>query len=185
MCGHIEIAAMKEEDLPSVLTIEHQSHADPWTENLFRNEMRQPFSRLLVARCVPPGGSPEAGDVTGFVCFWCVMDELQIHNVAVHRAFRQRGIGRLLLTAAFVAGASESATFATLDVRASNTAALALYRAFGFEVTGIRPNYYGPQDGNAILMQLSLDGFAPAGPASGSPPQDAPLSRIQSGDRNH
>lgn len=180
--AQLNIVAMREEDLSAVLEIERQSHADPWSENLFLNEFRQPFSRLLIACRVPSARGdcassvPLEREVAGYICFWCVADEIQIHNVAVRETCRNLGIGRSLVLASLQAGMEARASIAVLDVRAGNTAAIELYRGFGFEVTGVRRDYYGPDGGNAILMQLSLEGFDPERPGlelpgqTGSPP---------------
>jgi [ribosomal protein S18]-alanine N-acetyltransferase len=92
----------------------------------------------------------------GYICFWHVVDEIQILNIAVSPDFRRRGIGRLLLEHGLRWGRERKARMAYLEVRESNTAARRLYESIGFSVCGERANYYGRQKESAILMALEL-----------------------------
>jgi len=81
---------MRPEDLDEVLAIEQASFSMPWSRGAFLYEMQQ----NRVARCWV---GREDGRVVGYLCLWEVADELHITNVAVHPAFRRRGIARTLL----------------------------------------------------------------------------------------
>lgn len=76
--------------------------------------------------------------------------ESELLNLAVDPAFRRRGIaGRLLREIA----QSPSGTL-WLEVRASNTAARELYKAFGFKEIGKRPQYYQDSGESGIVMNF-------------------------------
>src|SRR5215475_3364363 len=79
------------------------------------------------------------GVVAGFVASRAIAaDEFEILNVAVHPAFRRRGVAKGLVQDAILG--TRGAWF--LEVRESNLGAIALYRSLGFESAGRRENYY-------------------------------------------
>src|SRR5512137_2824496 len=145
------IEPMKKTDLPEVLGIEVASFSLPWTEEMFDNELTQDtLAEVLVAR-LPAAGHPPP--LVGYICVWVVTDELHINNLAVHPRWRKRGIARELLHAAMRHGRTQGARAAYLEVRASNLAALALYRQTRFEAIGVRPRYYTHPVEDAVVMR--------------------------------
>ena len=107
----------------------------PWSEARFDEELAMERTRALIAE--------EEGQTAGFAIGWQVMDELELHLIAVDPAARRKGLGRALLEAF---GATH------LEVSEHNEAALALYRAAGYRAIGRRPDYYGPGDA-AVQME--------------------------------
>ena len=102
------------------------------------------LARYLVAR---------AGDtVVGFAGVWMMVDEAHITTFGVHPDWRRQGIGRQLLLNLVELSLAIGAQRMTLEVRASNVVAQALYRAFGFEDAGRRPRYYTDDGEDAIVM---------------------------------
>lgn len=102
-----------------------------------------------------------AGEAVGFSLTTCVLDEASLLDIVVCPDYRHRGIGRQLLSATRDRLRALGMARWLLEVRASNAAALALYRAFGFQQDGVRPDYY-PRRGAlpaepAILMSLTLE----------------------------
>jgi [ribosomal protein S18]-alanine N-acetyltransferase len=148
----LRITEMLSSDIPAVAAIEQQSNSEPWTQESFLEELLKPHSSLMVARISP--GAREI--VAGYICFWLVVDEVQILNVAVHQAYRRLGIGRALLLHCLNCGAEKSSRIAVLEVRSSNVAAQHLYSSLGFRVVGQRPDYYGSLKEPAVLMQLTM-----------------------------
>ncbi len=145
------IEPMRREDLPTVLAIEVASFALPWTQEMFENELaREDISQVLVARLAGAGTPPP---VAGYICVWAVGEELHINNIAVDPRWRRRGIAGGLLEAALEHGRLRGARRAFLEVRASNVAAQALYRRFGFESAGIRKRYYDQPIEDAVIMK--------------------------------
>ena len=142
---------MQPQDLRQVLEIERCSFDNPWTSALFLQELRIPFSRILVVR--PAGGPHEP--IVGYLCRWFVADEIHVLNVAVHPQYRRLGLGAVLLGEAMREARSGQAEAVTLEVRRSNEAAQRLYAGFGFEEVGVRRNYYGRGE-DALIMRLPL-----------------------------
>jgi len=149
--GPWTFAEMRPQDLRQVLAIERSSFDNPWSSALFLQELRIPFSRILVVR--PTVGADEP--VVGYLCRWFVADEIHVLNIAVHPAHRGHGIGALLLGEALREAKRGRADAVTLEVRRSNEAARRLYASFEFEEVGVRRNYYGRGE-DALIMRRAL-----------------------------
>lgn len=144
------IVDMSPADLPAVLDIERTSFPNPWSAALFLQELRLPFSRIMIVR-----DQRAAESVLGYLCRWFVADEIHILNVAVHPKHRRHGIGALLLHEALREARDLHTEAVTLEVRRGNTAARRLYAALHFEEVGVRRNYYGSGE-DALIMRLAL-----------------------------
>ncbi len=142
---------METRDLRSVLEIEELSFPHPWHETTFRGEMQhRPVSFPLVI--VHSGFNR----VIGYVIFWVIGEDVQINNIAVHPDFRRMGIGEHVLRHVIDHVKFQGARLLTLEVRPSNTAALALYRKLGFRLLGIRKGYYTLPPEDALVLGLHL-----------------------------
>ena len=146
----VTIDSMRKEDLPEVLAIESLSFSEPWTEEMFLHELSsEGIADLLVARADEGAGLR----IAAFLCAWIVAGELHINNIAVHPAYRRRGVASQLLEEILGRAKARGATAGYLEVRASNEAAKALYHRYGFKLIGRRPNYYDHPEEDAILMR--------------------------------
>lgn len=141
----ISICPMTENDLDAVLSIEKESFPLPWTRGHFIAELNSPYSFPMVA-------VDSQGCVAGYVCPMLIIDEGHILNLAVHPDYRGKGIGGLLVQKVLDECRMQDAEFVSLEVRTSNSTALALYRSFGFVETGRRKAYYENGE-DAILME--------------------------------
>lgn len=150
--GEITIRPMRVEDLATVYQIDCLSFSLPWPANAFRYElMENQNSRLWVAELT---AADEVGVVVGAIVVWLVVDEAHIATLAVHPDYRRRGIATRLLKTALQESARLGMRSATLEVRAGNLAAQALYQRFGFEVVGRRRAYYQDNQEDALIMTL-------------------------------
>jgi ribosomal-protein-alanine N-acetyltransferase len=139
------VEPMRMGDVGAVLEIERLSFSAPWPAFAFEQELTA--NRLAHYRVARLGGR-----VVAFGGIWLMVDEAHITTFGVHPAHRRRGIGRrLLLQLAEVAIELGSARM-TLEVRVSNEPAQALYRSFGFVVTGRRVAYYSDDGEDALVM---------------------------------
>ena len=118
----VTIVPMAENHLPALAELESLCFADPWSESALREELGNPCARFLVALY--------DGEVAGYLGCHHIAGEGFIANIAVLPAYRRRGIARALVQAAQAKPLSRL----TLEVRASNEAAIALYRSLGFKV---------------------------------------------------
>jgi len=102
------------------------------------------------------GGEEEAEasrePIVGFVGVWLTPDEAHIITIAVRESHRGRGIGELLLIATIALATLNEREVVTLEVRASNQAAQALYEKYGFERVGVRHRYYSDNHEDAVVM---------------------------------
>ncbi|MFC1938493.1 ribosomal protein S18-alanine N-acetyltransferase [Chloroflexota bacterium] len=92
------------------------------------------------------------GYVIGFAGIWRVTDEVHITNIAVRKAYHRQGIGELLLVGLIDLAVKLNARIITLEVRASNIAAQALYSKYGFTQVGLRRCYYIDNREDGVLM---------------------------------
>ena len=141
---------MRPEDLDEVLAIERASFTMPWSRGAFLYEMQQNrVARCWVAR-------DDDTHVIGYLCLWEVADELHITNVAVRPDARRQGIARGLLRAVLDDARVRGFKMVVLEVRPSNSHALALYESFGFRVVGRRRGYYYDTGEDALVMEIGL-----------------------------
>ena len=97
------------------------------------------------------------GRVVGYGGFWLIVGESHITNVAVHSSCRGRGIGNRLVEGLIEKSIELSSYAITLEVRKSNLIAQGLYKKYGFEEAGIRPNYYTDVKEDAVIMWKNMD----------------------------
>jgi ribosomal-protein-alanine N-acetyltransferase len=99
--------------------------------------------------------------IVGFVGIWLTLDEAHIVTIAVRESHRGRGIGELLLIAAIELATLNDQDIVTLEVRASNQAAQALYEKYGFKKVGVRHRYYSDNHEDAAIMTTDSIHSAP------------------------
>ena len=135
-------------DIENVIAIERASFQFPWSTRFFLDELKVDCARSILAEM--------EGRIVGYVLFWFLPEEVDIHNIAVHPDFRRQGIGRLLLEQVVAAARCQDRLRVTLDVRFSNAPAQNLYRSFGFVTQGVRKGYYSDNGEDALVMALEL-----------------------------
>ena len=133
------------EDTSEAARIETESFARPWTLQDFEYEMtRNPVARYLVAE--------RDGRLIGFAGAHIILDEGHVTNVVTEPGERGRGVGRALMRSLLQYAANLGARCLTLEVRASNQAAVGLYRTLGFVQVSVRKRYYEDNGEDALLM---------------------------------
>jgi ribosomal-protein-alanine N-acetyltransferase len=142
----VRIEAMNEDDFDSVEALDETTGVQ--REQLYA-ELGRPWSRRWVAR-------HDVDGVVGCALAWHVADELHVLNLATRSDRRRQGIGSSLMREMVAYARQNGIDHALLEVRRSNAPAIALYRAAGFFVTGIRARYYA-DDEDAVEMMLTLD----------------------------
>lgn len=145
MDERVIIRRMGAGDAEAVAAIEAATFARPWSVDAFRKEMTEnPVARYLVAE--------RDGRVIGYAGAWIVLDESHVTNVAVEEAERGRGIGTALMEKLLWYLSNLGAGYATLEVRAGNARAQAVYKKLGFIRVSIRKKYYEDNGEDAWLM---------------------------------
>ena len=132
--------------------LEAASFSNPWSRDLLARELQNTnVSRVYVMH-------DSAGRLMAFCACWLVADELHINTLAVQQDERRRGHATRLLRFVFKEALAEGARAATLEVRRSNHAALVLYERLGFEIRGVRRDYYQkPEEDALVLWSRRLD----------------------------
>jgi [ribosomal protein S18]-alanine N-acetyltransferase len=152
MCVETEAAPtpepMNESDLEEVLDIERGSFEPPWSREMFLEEISNRNARLMVFRL--------EGKIVGYMCFWAVLDEAHLLNVAVHPAYRSRGYGRTIMAHLEALCRSEGLKRIILEVGRRNEPARHLYKLCGFSSIGFRKQYYAVVRDDALVMEKWL-----------------------------
>jgi len=147
----VEIVPMNGDHLDEVAALERVCFPDPWSRNMLKEELENDLAAFLVAL-------DEAGAVAGYAGMQAVLDEGYILNVAVRPDCRRQGVAGKLLQVFLDFAKGNHLAFLTLEVRASNYAAIALYGSRGFRGVGRRKNYYEHPREDAVIMTLDLTG---------------------------
>lgn len=138
---------MLPKDLPMVIEIDRLNFTEPWPAKSFSYELSTNYSICLVA-------VDDFDLVLAEIVVWVIVDEAHIATIAVHPDHQRRGIASALLTEALMLAMERGASTSLLEVRPSNTAALKLYQRFGYEVVGVRKEYYQDNKEDALLLNL-------------------------------
>ncbi len=151
------VQAMQPSDVATVAAIERQVFTMPWSSNAYSYELRaNPHSHYFVARSRSRRPAvDEAGldpSIVGYGGFWMMLDEAHICTLGVHPAWRQHGVGELLLSTMIREAAGLKAGVVTLEVRVSNAPAQRLYEKYGFATVGLRKGYYSDNHEDALVM---------------------------------
>lgn len=144
------------DDLNRVAAIDRASFPTPWPREAFRYELQRNRSSVCwVAEAVDVNGSRT---VVASIVIWLVAHNAHIGTLAVKPDYRKQGVAQRLLARTLLVCVNRGIQQATLEVRASNEAAQQLYQKFGFEVIGIKKDYYKDTHEDALVMRLaSLD----------------------------
>lgn len=143
---------MKAEDLEEILAIERSSFSKPWDRNVFMRELQIPISRNLVATV----RTELYEEIAGYVTYWVVAGELQVHKICVREDLRKSGVASGLMTEMMRLSCQEGAGICTLEVGTSNEGAKRLYEKFGFEVIDVRQQYYAESGEDAMVLCADL-----------------------------
>lgn len=144
---NIKIEKMREEHITDIAALEKECFSQPWSEVSLREELNKENANFLVA-------VNEDALVVGYIGFNLVLDEGYITNIAVVPTFRRYGVAQNLLNEIIAFAQSQGLSFVSLEVRASNAAAISLYEKFGFEKVGLRRNFYALPQEDAVIMEL-------------------------------
>ena len=138
------VCEAKQEQLSQLYEIEVVCFSHPWSEQAMLSELTSERCICLMAR--------EEETIVGFCFLSVVADEGEVLQVAVLPEYRNRKIGKQLTETALKLGKGRGVSSVFLEVRVSNTPAIALYQSLGFCEIARRNGYY--QDGEtAIIMQ--------------------------------
>ncbi len=136
-------------DLREIVSIERLAFPTPWSPILFWSELFKKKTRLWVVE--------EGEKIAGYLCFWEVVDEIHLANLAVAPDKRRQGLASFMLRTLIGYARRRGFRRILLEVRERNLPAQKLYQKFGFQIDGRRRSYYRDTGEDAILMSLPLD----------------------------
>jgi len=138
------IREMTDQDVAEVAQIEEKTFSMPWSENDFRDMIKQDNMTYMLAEV--------DGKIIGGAGLRNILGDAEITNVAVLEEYRKNGIGYKILKALIEKSKEMGCLAYTLEVRASNVAAIRLYEKLGFVSEGVRKNFYERPKEDALIM---------------------------------
>ena len=139
------ITMMTASHVPQIAELEKLCFNDPWSENSIASELDNRLSCWLVAL--------DDDKVIGYVGSQTVLGETDMMNIAIHPDHRKRGIATELIERLIQALKERDSHSLMLEVRASNEPAKSLYTKLGFELVGVRKNYYRNPKEDALILR--------------------------------
>ena len=137
--------------IDEVVEIENKSFKTPWSKDAFVSEIER--NKCAKYRVLMIGdGDENSNRIAAYGGLWHVVDEGHITNIAVHPDFRERGLGAAIVEDMIICARKMQISALTLEVRTGNTAALKLYKKYGFKEIALRKNYYADTGEDAIIM---------------------------------
>ena len=141
----IDYVKMQAQHVSQIAELEKICFSDPWSERAISSELTNPLSLWLVA--------VDEDKVVGYIGSQSVLDESDMMNLAVMPEYRRAGVARRLVSMLIEQLRNNEVRCLTLEVRASNDPAVALYQRIGFRQVGLRPNYYSKPREDALILR--------------------------------
>lgn len=146
----LRLCPMEERHLAALAALEQACFSEPWSENALREELNNPTAVFTVAETMDK-------TVCGYLGMHDAAGEGFLANLAVADSARRQGVASWLLAYAEAEGRRRKMTRLTLEVRAGNRAAVALYEKAGFVKDGVRPHFYRKPEEDAYLYSKYLE----------------------------
>ncbi len=140
-----QILRMQKEDIDRVLKIEQASFSQPYSRELFEEELLLDLAHPCVMKT--------SETLVGFMDYWIIKDEMHLITIAIDPSYRRLGLGSKFVDYLVNQAEKKQVKKIFLDVRKSNVAAIALYEKFNFSKIGIRKKYYSDNNEDAIVME--------------------------------
>lgn len=134
-------------DLEAILALDARCFARPWSQASWETEIDRDWVRVWTFQ----GAAQSLG---GYAVCWHLGDDAELLRIAVAPDERNKGRGKELLAHCLACAKQDGCARMCLEVEDGNLAAIALYKALGFEQVGTRPGYYAGKD--ALLFACSL-----------------------------
>jgi ribosomal-protein-alanine N-acetyltransferase len=133
------------EDLPQIQVIDRACLGGFWSLEGYIQEIERPHSHLMAVM-------NREKVILGFGCLWAILEEAHITMLAVRPEYQGQGLGKYVVWGLLQKAYIQGLEWATLEVRESNRAAIALYEKFDFKIIGKRPKYYEVTQEDALVM---------------------------------
>ena len=142
----IKITKMEQDDIEAVTEIEEEVYgAHHWSKSSFYDEMSNNLAKYYSAKTLN-------GELIGYAGTWHIIDEGHITTIAVKKEYQRKHIGEAIIQKILDDCYKEKIKYLTLEVRASNQAAINLYTKYCFNSLGTRKGYYQDNNEDALIM---------------------------------
>lgn len=138
------------EDIDAVFYIKQEQFSNPWKKKFFYDELNHDIAFFYVAV------DTATKEVIGYIIFWIIQETLELHDIAVIEKYKKKGIGSQLMDFMLETGRGRQVEEMFLEVRYSNTAAIAFYEKYNFKKIDVRKNYYTEPVEDAVVYALFL-----------------------------
>lgn len=139
--------------LKDVMAIERKAFAHPWSAAMMRDTLDAAHTECY-------GLFHRNGELLGYIMLSVILDEIDVLSMAIHPDYQGQGCGYSLLGHVLKRAKRKQVTKIFLEARRANDKALKLYEKAGFEVTGVRKDYYPGKDKeareDAILLTFDV-----------------------------
>jgi len=144
------ITRMAVDHLDDLAQLESMAFSRPWSYDALAEELQNPLAVFFVAEDV------ETERSLGYIGMHHILDEGLIANIVVHPGYRRMGIGTRLVNEVIEYAKKHDIRRLTLEVRASNAPAIALYENMGFKKEGVRRGFYDSPKEDGLIYSLEL-----------------------------
>jgi ribosomal-protein-alanine N-acetyltransferase len=144
------ITRMAVDHLDDLAQLESMAFSRPWSYDALAEELQNPLAVFFVAEDV------ETERSLGYIGMHHILDEGLIANIVVHPGYRRLGIGTRLVNEVIEYAKKHDIRRLTLEVRASNAPAIALYENMGFKKEGVRRGFYDSPKEDGLIYSLEL-----------------------------
>jgi len=148
--GRLRLRSMQLEDIPRIADIDSRAYEFPWTPGIFTDCLRAGYTSMVLE---------DDEGIVGYAIFTASAHEAHLLNVCVVPDRQGEGCGRRLVKRVLDLARWQRCERVFLEVRPTNTHAIALYHDLGFNEIAARPKYYPARDGareDATVMALEL-----------------------------
>jgi len=147
-------------DVDAVLGIEQAVQGYPWSRGNFTDSLESGYLCCVDDVALVAGHREQGVEIRAYAILMTVVDEAELLTIGVASGRQRQGLGRLMLGNMLEAARDKGMRCVHLEVRASNEAAIALYRSAGFIKVGVRHDYYQNAEGceDAMTMACNLTG---------------------------
>jgi ribosomal-protein-alanine N-acetyltransferase len=147
MPKEITIRQMRFDDIDKVYNLETELFPNPWPRSFFEHDLvlRNTIALIVEYR----------NKVIGYSLASCNDGKFHITNIAVNRGCQREGIGTELMNRLENFALDQGCTYAYLEVRTDNIAAIKMYKALGYTISRRHKLYYINGD-DAYVMDKEL-----------------------------
>lgn len=148
---------MESNDIQAIREVEDSSFQMPYSAGVWEKEKCNSLSRTIVVVEEKRHG---INKLRGYLNFWIILDEAEIHRIAVKKEYRRSGVAAMLLQEMFKILRDMNIVSVHLEVRQSNHGAINLYEKFGFMLKGRRQRYYEETGEDALILEAEVKRIA-------------------------